>query len=74
MDETNTNIYPNLGHSQLLRGQYAAAIIIYEQLKDKKDNGGKDYKQVILDDFKKLEAEGITHKDMPRMKAEIEKW
>jgi hypothetical protein len=29
---------------------------------------------VLLDDFKALETEGITHKDMARMKAEIEKW
>ena len=63
-----------LGHSQLLRGKYSEAKASYEKLKGKKDSEGKDYKQALLNDFKALEAEGITHKDMPRMKAEIEKW
>jgi hypothetical protein len=74
LDKTKEYVYTNLGHSQLLRGQYAAAKTTYQQLKGKKNNEGKAYKQVILDDFKALEAEGITHKDMPRMKAEIAKW
>jgi tetratricopeptide (TPR) repeat protein len=74
LDKTQEFAYSNLGHSQLLRGQYTAAKTTYEQLKGKKDKEGKHYKQIILDDFKALEAEGITHKDMPRMKAEIEKW
>jgi hypothetical protein len=64
----------DLGHSQLLRGQYAAAKKTYQQLKGKKDGQGTDYKAVILKDLADLEAEGITHQDMARMKAEIAAW
>ena len=64
----------NLGHSQLLMGKYTAAKSTYETLKGKKDGQNKAYKQVILGDFDTLQAAGITHKDMPRMKVEIEKW
>ena len=74
LDNTQEWVLTNLGHSQLLRGQYAAAKASYEKLKGKKDNEGKDYKQVILDDLKALEAEGITHKDFAQARASIEKW
>jgi tetratricopeptide (TPR) repeat protein len=74
LDKTKDEALMTLGHSQLLRGQYTAAKTTYEQLKGKKDNEGKNYKELILDDFKYFEAKGITHGDMPRMKAEIEKW
>ena len=74
LDKTKESVYTNLGHSQLLSGQYDKAKKIYTQLKGKKNDEGRDFKQVILENFKKLEAEGITHKDMAKMKAEIEKW
>ena len=63
-----------LGLNQLLNNDYYNAQITYQKLKGKKDDEGKDYKQRILDDLKALEAEGITHKDIGKMKAEIEKW
>jgi Flp pilus assembly protein TadD len=74
LDATQIYVFTNLGHSQLLRGQYAAAKKTYQQLKGKKDAQGNDYKGVILKDLADLEAEGITHKDVARMKAEIETW
>jgi len=39
-------------------------------LKGKKNDGGKDYKLVLEDNFQSLEAEGITHPGM----ADIRKW
>jgi len=74
LDKTQEWVLTNLGHSQLLRGQFAAAKATYEKLKGKKDNEGNDYKQVLLDDLSTLEAEGITHKDFAQARAAIEKW
>jgi cation transport regulator ChaC len=74
LDKTQEWVLTNLGHSQLLRGQYDNAKTTYGKLKGKKNNENKDYKQVLLNDMNELAAEGITHKDMARMKAEIEKW
>lgn len=74
LDKTQESVLSNLGHSQLFRGQFKNALFTYNRLKGKKNNQGKDYKYIILNDFKILESEGITHKDMPRMKVEIEKW
>jgi hypothetical protein len=72
-DKTNYAL-KNLAHSLILQGQYNTAQIMYLKLKNLREPDGKSFKEVILDDFKTLEAEGITHKDIPRMKAEIEKW
>jgi tetratricopeptide (TPR) repeat protein len=74
LDETQAYVLTNLGHSQILRGQYNAGMATYEKLKGKKDGEGKDYKQVLLNDLKALEAEGITHKDFVQARAAIEKW
>jgi tetratricopeptide (TPR) repeat protein len=74
LDETQVYVLTNLGHSQILRGQYNAGMATYEKLKGKKGGEGKDYKQVLLNDLKALEAEGITHKDFAQAKAAIEKW
>jgi hypothetical protein len=74
LDAAQIYVFTNLGHSQLLRGQYAAAKKTYQQLKGKKDGEGTDYKAVILKDLAELEAEGITHPDVARMKMEIAGW
>jgi tetratricopeptide (TPR) repeat protein len=74
LDNSQEWALTNLGHSQLLHGQYVAAKATYEKLKGKKDDKGKDYKQVLLDDLNALEAEGITHKDFAQARAAIEKW
>ena len=54
------------GHNQLLQGQYDNAKKTYQQI--------KGYKQMLLDDFKAFEADGLILKDMRDMKIEIEKW
>jgi len=74
LDKTQERVIANHGHSQLLRGQYDKARATYSKLKGKKNGEGKNYKEILLKDFAYLEAEGISHKDMARMKAEIEKW
>ncbi len=74
LDKTQEWVLTNLAHSQLLRGQYAAAKATYEKLKGKKNGEGKDYKVVIIQDFIDLEAGGITHKKIAKIKVEIEKW
>jgi tetratricopeptide (TPR) repeat protein len=74
LDETRAFVLTNLGHSQILRGQYNSGMTTYEKLKGKKDSEGKDYKQVLLNTLTALEAEGITHKDFAQARAAIEKW
>jgi tetratricopeptide (TPR) repeat protein len=74
LDKTQEYVLTSLGHSQLLRGQYQAARATYEKLKGKKDGAGKDYKDLLLQDFQDLEAAGISHKDIARVREEIEKW
>ncbi len=74
LDVTQFYVLTNLGYSQLLRGQYAAAKKTYERLKGKKDGEGTDYKAIILKDLADLKAERITHTDVARMKAEIAQW
>jgi len=70
LDPEQIYVYTNLGHSHLLRGDIAKAKAAYLPLKGKKDDGGKDYKLVLEEDFQALEAEGITYESM----AEIRKW
>jgi len=74
LDETQVYVLTNLGHSQILRGQYKAGIAAYEKLKSKKDGNGKDYKVVILEDLQVLEEAGISHPDVAKARKDLEKW
>jgi tetratricopeptide (TPR) repeat protein len=74
LDETQVYVMTNLGHSQLLRGQYKAGMATYEKLKGKKDEKNKDYKDIILKDLQELEAAGVSHPDVAKARKVIEKW
>lgn len=73
LDATKEWVLTSLGHSQLFRGQYAAALATYNRLKGKK-SGDRSYKDVLLQDFKSLAEKGIKHEDLARAKAEIKSW
>jgi len=66
--------YTNLGHSYLYRGKFGKALIAYENLKGKEDENGKNYKIILLEDFIALKESGISHRDVKKMKAEIQQW
>lgn len=70
LDPEQSWVYINMGHAHLLRSDVKKAKEAYLHLKGKKNDGGKDYKLVLEEDFQALEAEGITHKGM----TEIRKW
>jgi tetratricopeptide (TPR) repeat protein len=74
LDNTQEYVLTNLGHSQILRGQYDKGIATYQKLKGKKDNEGKDYKSVLIQDLNDLEVAGISHRDFAKAKEEIGKW
>ncbi|MDX2248676.1 MAG: tetratricopeptide repeat protein [Bacteroidia bacterium] len=70
LDPAQLYVHTNLGHSYLLRGRYQEAQEAYKPLLGKKDDSGKPYEQVILEDLAELEKEGITHPDVQK----IRKW
>ncbi|MEI7587141.1 tetratricopeptide repeat protein [Runella sp.] len=74
LDETQAYVLANLGHSQILRGQYKAGMGTYEKLKGKKNGNNKDYKTVILEDLQALEEAGVSHPDVAKAREAIEKW
>ncbi|MEI7587140.1 tetratricopeptide repeat protein [Runella sp.] len=74
LDETQTYVLTNLGHSQILRGQYNSGMATYEKLKGKKDDNNKDYKTLILEDLQSLEEAGVSHPDVAKARKAIEKW
>ncbi|MEO1437920.1 MAG: hypothetical protein AAFV80_20430, partial [Bacteroidota bacterium] len=74
LDQSQIYVYTNLGHSQILRGQFKKGLKSYNHLKGKNDESGKAYKIIILEDLDALEAENITHPDFEKVRAELEKW
>ncbi|MDX2248675.1 MAG: tetratricopeptide repeat protein [Bacteroidia bacterium] len=68
LDNTQLYVYTNLGHSYLMRGRYQEAQEAYKPLLGKKDDSGKPYEQIILEDLAVLEKEGVTHPDVQKIK------
>jgi hypothetical protein len=63
------NIKGNLAHAYLFNNQFEKAKAIYLENKDAKLRDGElTFSQVVLDDFKELQDEGITHPDMEKIK------
>lgn len=56
---SQTWIKTNLGHSYLLSGNYKKAKKVYEEFKELKQEDGRIFKEIILEDLKILEEEGI---------------
>jgi tetratricopeptide (TPR) repeat protein len=59
LDEKPKWMTTNLAHAMLLQGNYAEAEKIYKSLRNKKDEKGKLYKDVFLENLKDLESEGV---------------
>jgi hypothetical protein len=58
-----------LGHAMLLQGDYDQALSTYiDYMKDGKQLKNKSNRQAIIEDLDVLKQEGITHKDMLKIK------
>jgi tetratricopeptide (TPR) repeat protein len=62
---SQTWIKTNLGHSYLLLGNYKKAKKVYKEFKELKQEDGKKFKEIILEDLIILEEEGI---EIPKKK------
>ena len=61
-------INTNLALSLLFQGKYKKAEAVYVQFKDKPYDETMDFKAVFLKDLADLEAAGITHPDVERVR------
>jgi predicted Zn-dependent protease len=59
LDENQRWVTSNLAHALLLQGNYEEAEKIYKSLRNKKDEKGRFYKEIFLENLKDLEQEGV---------------
>jgi tetratricopeptide (TPR) repeat protein len=59
LDEKQRWVTSNLAHALLLQGNYDEAEKIYKSLRHKKDEKGKLYKEIFLENLKDLEQDGV---------------
>ena len=71
LDSTLLNLPIHLAHAQLLQGRYLDAEKFYLEYKDKPFKY-RDYKTYFLGDFQTLEAQGVSHPDIARIRARLE--
>lgn len=62
-------INTNLALSLLFQGKYEEAKVIYVQFKDEPFNDSMGFKTAFLQDLADLEAAGITHPDVGKVRA-----
>lgn len=72
--ELNLVPFTNLGHSYLFKSKYKKAIETYEKLKGKVAENGRQYKDILLEDFDVLENAGIGHPDLHKIKEIVLQW
>jgi len=72
-DDTQTWIKINLAHALLFQNKYDEAEKIYQELKASKDINGVNFVHSILKDFDQLEKNGITSRDVNKIRKLLEK-
>ena len=73
LDASQVYIKTNIGHALLFQGRYDEALKVYQDYAN--DPPQYDYKtnlDVLLKDFDDLEAGGITHKDIEKVKKALQ--
>jgi Flp pilus assembly protein TadD len=65
-------ITTNLATSLLLEGKYDEAVAIYQQYLSLAYNSTRTWREVFTEDLDALEAAGISHKDVARIRALLE--
>ena len=68
IDTSSTLIKKNLAHSLLFEGKYEDALKIYKDLKRLKNEEGKSYTTNCLEDLDILEKNGVTNKDISKIR------
>ncbi len=67
--DSDMDLFFRLPLAYLLNDQYEKAKAIYMAFKDKKYNDNWFYKELFITDFDNLEADGITHPDIAKIRA-----
>lgn len=68
LDDSEKWISANLALALLFQGKYEEAEALYIQFKDQPFNDSMDYKTAFLRDLEDLEAAGITHPDVEKVR------
>lgn len=63
----------NLAHCYLLQNRFNEAKELYQELSFEKNKEFESYKKIILEDFEKLEMDGIDHPDILKIKEMMKK-
>ncbi len=73
-DPTQMWIKVNLGHALLFQGKRENAQVIYMEIKDYTypPEPNKTFKNIILQDLKELENQGVKHKDVAKVRKMLE--
>ncbi len=66
-------IEANIAHALIFQGKYSEAEAIYLRMKDGLGKEEVPYTQIFLNDFNQLEKAGITHPDVAKIRALLEK-
>ena len=69
LDQPILNLKCNLAHSYLFQNLFEKAKTTYLEIANQKNKSQKFYKDVILEDFQKLNQEGIDHPDIMKIVA-----
>ncbi|MEZ5044178.1 MAG: tetratricopeptide repeat protein [Saprospiraceae bacterium] len=73
IDPSQQWINTNLALGLLFQGEYEQAKAVYEQFKDQPFNQNMDFKTAFLQDLTDLEAAGITHPDLEKVRKLLKK-
>lgn len=73
LDQTEIWIITNLANASLLQGRYAEAENIYKQFKGQSYDEERSWSQVFLEDLDALAAAGVTHPDVKKARAFLQK-
>jgi len=68
IDSSYIWIKGNLAHSLLFQGKYREALELYEELKPLKNEEGKSYAAICLEDLDELEKNKVAHKDVDKIR------
>lgn len=71
-DSAQTWINANLALSLLFQGKYGEAEALYKKFKDEPVNDSLDFKTAFMKDLETLEAAGITHPDVKKVRRILE--
>jgi hypothetical protein len=72
LDESRMPLYTNYAHALLFLDRIDEAMEVYRQYRGTKIQG-RNWEEIILDDFDQLESVGITHPQIVKIRKEFSK-